>query len=278
MYRERIAPTMTLPEASRQLFRDLPAAELLPQPTFSGQQRWLLPGGAAVAVCKPDPKLRRRIAVTVLGPDQMHDVDAVDEVLEAYQRVAAAVEPQPSAPPSQGPDRPRKAKQLPNAASSVWEQHYLLLERKHDALLAEHQRHLKLYADLKELRSAEGATLRAQVEHLSAQLRDERKRGNAAEHAAKTVGDQLAKAQRVAGETNEHARHLARDAAKKTIALRVAVIELRRAAERGDEGALRALADVAGVDAGLVSDAFCYPERFTAEERREGARAEGSAS
>lgn len=56
--------------------------------------------------------------------------------------------------------------------------------------------------------------------------------------------------------------------AKKPIiaALRVAVIALR-----GGECFDDALRAIAAIDPGFVSDAFCYPERFTKRERREAA-------
>lgn len=94
-YRDRVDKTMTVTAAWRLLERCLPAAELLPQPTNRGQARWLLPGGDAVVVCKPDPKIRARVAVTVLGPHEMCEPEAAAEVVEAFDRTRTKAPPAP---------------------------------------------------------------------------------------------------------------------------------------------------------------------------------------
>jgi hypothetical protein len=91
-YRDRVDPSLGIAGAKRILLACLPAAELLPQPTFSGESRWLVPGGDAVVVCKPDPKLKARVAVTVLGLHES-DVGRKPRVESVPARLAAEKSP-----------------------------------------------------------------------------------------------------------------------------------------------------------------------------------------
>lgn len=271
-YRARADPTMAIPAAWRILERCLPAAELLPEPTLAGQQRWLLPGGDAVVVCRPDPKIGRRVAVTVLGRNEMIDVEVVGEVVEAYQRIVKPDPPPPPAVVKAAPPVPaapkRRIRHMPLAPPSAWEEHYRALEDKHYALSAEHMRHVELYVETKRRRAAEAVQLREQIAALSAQLREEKRRP--AQPAPDDLAERrIAKANSETDRLRRHAERTDEHALKMKGALRAAVVGLRAAAERGDAGAVHALALVAEIDRGFVADDFCYPDRFTRAERRD---------
>lgn len=169
-FRDRVDPSLSVHAAWRLLERCLPAAELLPQPTRRGQQRWRLPGAEnVVAVCKPDPELRARVAVTVLGPNEYVDEEAITEdVLAAYQRATApeapiseerrvAIAPVRRAPgaasarPAPAPALPRPPVKTaaPGNGHGFWEHAYRGLEKRYDAAMLELQREREANAELR---------------------------------------------------------------------------------------------------------------------------------
>jgi hypothetical protein len=217
----------------------LPLATLLPERTESGQQRWLLPDGGAVVIAKVDEATRAHIAVTVLGPDQLHDHDAVDDVLEAFQRATAARSaPEPTPPPS----RPRvvevssamyprgkttapviaPAPAPPTTAGNEERASVKLdnLRRTYQGLLAAHQRLL---------------------DEIGRDLKVERLRG----HADRMEADR------------ELFRRL----------LRTAIVGLREVGV-DHPGVAETLAGLEAQRPGITGDHFCYPERFDYPERR----------
>lgn len=217
-YVKRIEPRITVQGALIFLRAALPAATRLPEPTIAGQERWLLPDGNCVVVAKPDPKIKAHVAVTVLGPNEMYDVEAIDDVVEAFQRATSPV----SAPVAMPPAKVRvvdikvreAARTSPRDAAVQRDEN---LRVNYQLLLVAHQR------------------LKAQIE-----------RGG--------MTDVLKMREHVA-RTEDEARCMKR-------MLRAAILALR-------EGNCAAgLAALEQERPGITGDHFCYPERFTKEERK----------
>lgn len=285
-YRDRVDKTMTVTAAWRLLERCLPAAELLPQPTSRGQARWLLPGGDAVVVCKPDPKIRARVAVTVLGPHEMCEPEAAAEVVEAFDRTRAPVviAPRPvsvprEAPPVVSPSAPRATPRPPAPRPTVKDhvplsvhedvkrtlgRELLRLQGAHASLLAQH-------AELRQRRDPD-------KEDLLRRLQSAEDRAAAATRRAKDAEDTLVRAAGdpdvlaevamksiTAGDLARarlHAENMDAIATRTKAMLRVAVVALR------DGDCARGLRLLEAAQPGITGDHFCYPERFTKEERR----------
>lgn len=229
----------------------LPKSTLLPEPTLSGQQRWLLPSGDAVVVAKPDPKLRAHVAVTVLGPREMYDVDAVDDVVEAFQRATSPVstpEPMPPAKVRVVDVAPKPTKVV--GPEMVSREH---LDAAHATLRAAYAREEKLRTAHANLSQAHNA-LKSKRDPDAAQLQRDL---DEARRQLKTSG--------AAEKLREHAKRMEEDRDETRGMLRVAVAALR---VHDTPIARAALAELERRGPGITGDAFCYPERFTKEERK----------
>lgn len=263
----------------------LPQASLLPEPTFHGQQRWLLPDGNAVVVAKPDPKLGAHVAVTVLGPGEMYDVEAVGDVVEAFQRATAT----PSAPVPMPPAKVRvvefrpaekpKKETVSRAHFEQTERELASLREKFNGLQDVYNRLLAAHTDLKNRRDPAvpmGDDDRRRLQSMEDQLAHWKARAlrvedqllrvatspvamTAATLKSITAGD-LVRA-RAALEHQERESKLSRQL------LRVAVIALRSAASES-EAARAGLSALESARPGITGDHFCYPERFTKAERK----------
>jgi hypothetical protein len=301
-YRDRVDPSLGIAGAKRILLACLPAAELLPQPTFSGQSRWLVPGGDAVVVCKPDPKLKARVAVTVLGLHEMYDVDAVPEVVEAFERVAHE-SPQTTAKPRRRhqPEIPEPVRELqivsmPEPAKAPlpvvrrvapaiygppirpsaprvdpWEQAYRALEKRHENLKRENAIVVLANQALKQRRDPDVEHLRQDVQIARDLAALWKKRAEDAERALRSPEALAAAAEhsvkaRDLDRARTHAARMERDRQAMREMVRVAVIGLRTG------NIAETLAELERTERGITSDQFCYPDRFTKEERRVAAK------
>jgi hypothetical protein len=260
-YRDRVDPTMTVTAAWRVLERCLPAAELLPQPTTRGQSRWLLPGGNAVAVCKPDPKIKARVVVTVLGPNEMFEPEAEDEVVEAYERIFAPPPPlMPASKPLQkqpaSPPAPREMVPIGLLADKerqleAMTARYNNMRRARESLLADH-------VALKLKRLDVHAHHVAAVESVKKEVAKWKERALLAESNPQRA---LA-AEAVAKRANAHAEKMESERESMRNMLRIAVRALR------DGDCDRGLAALEAARPGITGDHFCFPKRFTKAERR----------
>ncbi len=225
----------------------LPKSTLLPEPTLSGQQRWLLPSGDAVVVAKPDPKLRAHVAVTVLGPREMYDVVAVDDVVEAFQRATSPVstpEPMPPAKVRVVDVAPKPERRAVPIAQNVEMALHAARERT-DGLRLAYDQLLRAHEKLKCTRNPDADQLRAEL----ASSRDE--------------VNQL-KRNTPSAKLRRHVEHIEHQNGELVCMLRVAVVALRA---HNTPEAHAAIAEIERVKAGITGDAFCYPGRFTREER-----------
>lgn len=305
-YRDRVDRSLTPIVAKRLIGALLRDAELLPTTTFLGQQRWLLPGKDAVVVCRPDPKMKARVAVTVLGPHEMYEQDAIEEVREAFERVAPSLSPTPkpavvetSAPePMPAPPAPREglvivrraspstlsgaprsepAPSAKPAAKAVrfdpWEQAYRALEKRHEALKAHLDRQQAVASANAARRDPVIVMLRQQLQENQEANRRWKERAHAAE--AKLLGAMaepiveapaLATAGSVSAERLQRAAAHALHAEEEAQRWRRLMRVAVLALRSGDCAA--GLAALEAARPGITGDHFCYPERFTKAERK----------
>lgn len=204
-----------------------------------------------MVVAKPDPKLRAHVAVTVLGPREMYDVDAVDDVVEAFQRATSPVstpEPMPPAKVRVVDVAPKPTKVV--GPEMVSREH---LDAAHATLRAAYAREEKLRTAHANLSQAHNA-LKSKRDPDAAQLQRDL---DEARRQLKTSG--------AAEKLREHAKRMEEDRDETRGMLRVAVAALR---VHDTPIARAALAELERRGPGITGDAFCYPERFTKEERK----------
>lgn len=304
-YRDRVDRSLTPFVAKRLIGALLRDAELLPTTTFLGQQRWLLPGKDAVVVCRPDPKMKARVAVTVLGPHEMYEQDAIEEVREAFERVAPSLSPaprtatiKPSAPeptpalpaPRQGLVVVRRASPSTSSAATPtgaavppekpaakavrfdpWEQAYRALEKRHEALKAHLDRQQAAASASAARRDPVIVMLRQQLQENQEANRRWKERAHAAE--AKLLG---ATTEPVV-EGPAPAGSLSTGRLQRAVAHAIHAEEEAQRWRRLMRVAVLALrsgdcaAGLAALEAarpGITGDHFCYPERFTKAERK----------
>ena len=220
----------------------LPLATLLPERTESGQQRWLLPDGGAVVIAKVDEATRVHIAVTVLGPDQLHDDDAVDDVLEAFQRATAPRSaPEPTPPPS----RPR----VVEVSSAMYPRG-------------------KTPTPVIAPAPAPPTTVGAEAEErASVKLENLRRTYQRLLVAHQRLIDESGRDPREAARARDHADRMHEDNQLFRRLLRTAIVGLREVGET-HPGVAATLAALETERPGITGDHFCYPERFTKAERK----------
>lgn len=233
-YCARVDKSMT-PLAAMIAMRELlPDATLQAEPTALGQQRWLLPGVDAVVVAKPDPRVGAHVAVTVLGPHEMYEVEAIPEVVAAYRRATTpriVTKPVPVATKTTKAVAPKAVKSgSPTPLELEWN------------------------AQLSNLRT-KVANLQSHIDQTQGKVAEWKERALAAEKKAIESSKEMSTRQK------RHIATVIAESVKRREMLRIAVTALRAA------GNTEALAALEAIDAGITSDHFCYPERFTNEER-----------
>jgi hypothetical protein len=185
-------------------------------------------------------------------------------------RPAAVVVAAPHKPPAQPPK------------FDPWEHAYRALEKRHETSKLENARLVALNQALKQKHDPDVAALRSELAAAKNALEPWKQRALTAETAARSPEALAAAAEKSVKAASlvrarAHAELVeAQNASLKSL-LRIAVIGLRGA------GAAQTLETLEAADPGITNDCFCYPERFTHEERqaaKEAAKAarEGGAS
>lgn len=273
-YCERVDRRLRPEDAARILESALQGATFL-ELSSNEQQRWLLPSGKAIVIASPNTVDGARIAITVLGPDEMmvSEETAAQDVVDAFRRSKAAMLA------AELPIALRIEKQLHHSAAigKVTEPApkppgKAEKSSKQTAGAAEHIANLKNeIANLKN----HAANMTANAAKWKALLLASQKRPFTEddENSLKAWKERALTAEKKAIEISreptprqkQHMVTMMTESTKRRDMLRVAVVALREA------GNVEALASLEAMSEGVTGDHFCYPERFTKEERKAAA-------